>query len=46
MCMELLSLYYKGHIRELLFVSIVSDTVKKPIFAAWIENELRTRICV
>ena len=46
MCVELLSLDHKGHIRELLFVSVVSNTVEKPIFAAWIEKELRTRICV
>lgn len=44
--MELFPLDDEGDVRELLAVSIISDTLEKPIFAARYVGKLRAWICV
>ena len=46
MGMEFFPFNNEGDVRELLAVSIISDTLKKPIFAARHIGKLRAWICV
>ena len=46
MGMELFPLNNEGYVRELLAVSIISDALEEPIFAARYIAKLRARICV
>lgn len=44
--MELFPLYYEGDVREFLAVSIISDALEQPIFAARYIGKLGAWVCV